>query len=80
MRADKNIEEMTAEELRGELDYAKECLLDLEETYEFYFARTSAHIGGATAAAMREEHEEHRARYAERIVRIETLLREKGGK
>ena len=78
MRTDKSLEEMSVDELREELEYVKECLLDLEETYAFHLTMTSAHIGGRTVSAMREELEEDSARYKERIVRIEALLSEKG--
>ncbi len=75
---DKNIEEMSPEELMKELAYVKECLLDLEETYAFHLTMTSAHIGSGMLKAMQEEHEEGCCRYKERILQIETLLSKTG--
>ncbi|MFO0752088.1 MAG: hypothetical protein U0411_02015 [Thermodesulfovibrionales bacterium] len=66
---------MTTDELRKELDYIKECLLDLEETYAFCLIKTSAHMGSGMAEALREDHEEQVRVYREKIARLEELLR-----
>ncbi|MBZ0158103.1 MAG: hypothetical protein K8I29_18040 [Alphaproteobacteria bacterium] len=69
---------MSPEELRKELEYLRECLLDLEETYAFHLTNTSAHIGSGIVKAMREEHEEQTRIYREKIARLEGLLRGSG--
>jgi len=74
---EKSLEDMTIEELKKELEFAKECLRDAEELYGFTFSKCSVHIGGQRAVAMQEEHEEKRREYKERIKEIEELLRGK---
>lgn len=77
MNMEKRLEDMTVEELKKELEFAKECLRDAEELYTFTFSKCSVHIGGQRAVAMQEEHEEKRREYRERIRQIEELLRGK---
>jgi len=74
---EKRLEDMTIEELKKELEFAKECLRDVEELYKFTFNKCSVHIGGQRAVAMQEEHEEKCREYRERIKEIEELLRGK---
>lgn len=77
MSKGKKLEDMTAEELKKELGFTKECLRDVEELYKFTFNKCSVHIGGQQRVAMQEEHEERCREYRERIRQIEELLRGK---
>ena len=77
MNMEKRLEDMTIEELKKELEFAKECLRDVEELYKFTFNKCSVHIGGQRAVAMQEEHEEKCREYRERIKEVEELLRGK---
>lgn len=73
----KKLGDMTIEELKKELEFAKECLRDAEELYSFTFGKACVHIGGQRAVALQEEHEEKCREYRERIRQIEELLRGK---
>ncbi len=70
----KIIEEMTDEELRKELEFVKECLLDEEEMHTFTMNKASVHIGASEAKRMQDEYEGKCAEYRERINKIEKLL------
>lgn len=74
---DKDIESMTAGELKAELERLRESLCDLEDMHAFTFGRTSVHIGAEQAQAMTAEYEEECRRHNERIAAIERLLGEK---
>ncbi len=65
---------MTEDELRKELEFVKECLLDEEEMHSFTINKASVHIGASEAKRMQDEHEEKCAEYRERINKIEELL------
>ncbi len=70
----KNIEEMTEAELRKELEFVKECLLDEEEMHAFTMNKASVHIGASEAKRMQDEYEEKCAEYRERINKIKENL------
>ena len=67
------------EDLRQELKKLRENLCDLEETHAFTFGKTTVHIGADQAQAMQEEYEEECRQYNARIVKIEGILKAKGG-
>jgi len=73
----KKIEEMSSEELKKELEFTRECLLDEEELHGFSMAGTSVHIGAQEATRMQDEHEEKCTEYRDRIEKIEALLKQK---
>ena len=73
----KNIHEMTADELRAELGRLKDNLCDLEEIHSFTFSKTSVHIGAEKAQNLQEEYEQECKEHGERIKEIERLLMEK---
>jgi hypothetical protein len=72
-----NIEDMTVEKLRKELEFAKECLVDEEETFSFSLQKTSIHIGSKQAEAMKQDFEDKCRKYKSKIRKIEELLKEK---
>lgn len=72
-------ETMSFDELRTELKRLKENLCDLEETHSFTFGKTAVHIGAERAQAMQAEYEEECLQHNERIVKIEGILKAKGG-
>ncbi|MBI4825523.1 MAG: hypothetical protein HY807_03775 [Nitrospirae bacterium] len=74
----KNIEDMTVEELKQELEHAKECLIDEEETYNFSMHKASVHIGSLQVEAMKEDFEDNCKNYKAKISKIEELLKKKG--
>lgn len=73
----KNIEDMTVEELKKELEHARECLMDEEDTYSFSMHKASVHIGSAQVEAMKEDFEDNCRIYKEKISKIEELLKNK---
>jgi len=75
MSKGKKLEDMTIEELKKELEFAKECLRDAEELYGFTFGKARVHIGWHQAVTIHEEHEEKCREYREMIKQIEELLR-----
>ena len=75
----KNVEQMTVEELKGELKRLQENLCDLEDTHQFTFTRTTVHIGAEQAQSMQEEFESECASYRTQIAAIERLLRAREG-
>ena len=74
---DKNIEDMTVDELAAELKRLKDNLCDLEDMHSFTFGRTSVHIGATTAQNMQEEYEEECRLHNGQIAAIEALLKKK---
>jgi hypothetical protein len=71
----KNIEDMTAEELKKELKYYKDCLEDEEETYNFSIVKSSVHIGSRQVEAMKDDFQYNCKIYREKILQIEELLK-----
>jgi hypothetical protein len=71
----KNIEDMTAEELKKELQYYKDCLEDEEETYNFSMVKSSVHIGSRQVEAMKDDFQYNCKIYREKILQIEELLK-----
>jgi hypothetical protein len=71
----KNIEDMTAEELKKELKYYKDCLEDEEETYNFSMVKSSVHIGSRQVEAMKDDFQYNCKIYREKILQIEELLK-----
>ena len=65
---------MTEDELRKELEFIKECLIDEEEMHSFTINKASVHIGASEAKRMQDDYEEKCAEYRERISKIEELL------
>ena len=49
METDNRPDQMTAEELKVELERLKECLCDSEDTHLFFFDKTSVHLGAEKA-------------------------------
>ena len=74
----KNIEDMTVEELKAELQRVKDNLCDLEDTHAFTFGKTSVHIGAEKAQNMQQEYEDECRAGNERIAEIEALLKARG--
>jgi hypothetical protein len=70
-------DDMTVEELSGELKRLKDNLSDLEEIHAFTFGKTSVHIGAEKAQNMQLEFEEECRMYSERISEIEKALKAK---
>lgn len=71
----KSIEDMTAEELKKELEHVKECLIDEEDTYGFSMHKASVHIGSGQVEAMKDDFEYNCRNYKEKISKIEKLLK-----
>ena len=74
-KMEKELDRMTAEELKAELERLKDSLCDLEDMHSFTFGKTSVHIGAEKANSMQAEFEEECRQYRERIARIEETLR-----
>ncbi|BCB95954.1 hypothetical protein JZK55_08760 [Dissulfurispira thermophila] len=77
-KSNKNLDDMSIDELKKELEFVKECMEDEEQILNFMLHKTSLHLGGAEVKAMQEEYEENRSEYLERIKEIESLIRQKG--
>jgi hypothetical protein len=75
---DKRPENMTIEELRGELQRLKDNLCDFEDMHSFTFQKTTVHIGAEMAHNMQAEFEEECRKYKEQIAVIEKALIAKG--
>ncbi len=67
----KALEEMSKEELERELKKLLGDLEDLDDTFNFNLAHTSAHLSSALVS----EHEEELEEMKERVARVEGLLR-----
>ncbi|GAB4388768.1 MAG: hypothetical protein Kow0025_10040 [Thermodesulfovibrionales bacterium] len=76
----KDLNAMSADELRAELRRLREALVDLEETHAFDSMHTRAHIGAEEFKAADERFREESAHYVEEISRIEEALRLRGEK
>ncbi len=74
----KKIEDMSADELKAELNRLKDNLCDLEDMHNFTFGKTSVHIGAEKAQNMTAEYEEECRMYNENIAAIEKVLKAKG--
>ncbi|MDA8326888.1 MAG: hypothetical protein M0033_11815 [Nitrospiraceae bacterium] len=72
------LEKMTVEELRGELERLRDELRDVEDIHSFTFGKTSVHISAEKAQNMQAEFEEERGQFCRRISGIEELLRQRG--
>ncbi len=73
----KQLHEMTIEELEAELKRLKDNLCDIEDLHAFTFGKTSVHIGAEQAQNMAVEYEEECKRYNERIAAVERAIAEK---
>ncbi len=76
----KNINDMTIEELRVELNRLKDNLCDLEDMHSFTFGKTSVHIGAEKAQNLTAEYEDECKMFNEQIAAVEKLLKEKAAK
>ncbi len=79
MSMNRNIDTMSIEELKAELERQKDNLADLEDLHSFTFGKTSVHIGAEQAQNMAVEYEEERRQFIERITAIEQAITAKGG-
>jgi hypothetical protein len=75
---DKELEEMSIEELKAELKRLKDNLCDVEDLHAFTFGKTSVHIGAEKAQNMTAEYEEECKLYNEQIAAIEKALKASG--
>jgi len=75
---DKQLADMTQEELKAELKRLKDNLCDLEEVHSFTFVKTSVHIGAEKAQNMQQEFDDECREYNDKIRQIEKLLKETG--
>ncbi|HWR73587.1 MAG TPA: hypothetical protein VN604_10485 [Nitrospirota bacterium] len=75
----KNLNNMTLDELNAELKRLKENLCDLEDMHAFTFTKTSVHIGAEKAQNLTAEYEEECRQYNERIAEIERRIKIKAG-
>ena len=75
---EKNLEDLSIEELKTELKRLKENLCDVEDMHAFTFGKTSVHIGAEKAQNMTAESEEECKMFSEQIAEIEKLLKAKG--
>ncbi len=74
----KNIDEMSIDELKAELDRLKDSLCDVEDMHAFTFGKTSVHIGAEKAQNLTAEYEEECRMFNEQIAAIEKALKAKG--
>ena len=74
MTSKKNLDQMTNEELRKELEFARECLNEEEEIMSFMLTKTTLHLGSGQLNAMHEESDEKCQEYRDKIKKIEDLL------
>jgi len=75
---DKQLADMTSEELKAELKRLKDNLCDLEDVHSFTFVKTSVHIGAEKAQNMQQEFDDECREYNEKIRQIEKLLKATG--
>jgi len=73
----KNIEDMTIDELKTELKRLKDNLCDIEDMHSFTFVKTSVHIGAEKAQNMADEYEQECKLFNEQIAAVEKLLKSK---
>jgi|OpeIllAssembly_1097287.scaffolds.fasta_scaffold235016_2 hypothetical protein len=73
------IEDLTAEELRAELQRVRGGLSDIDDMHVFTFGKTTAHIGAETAQRMQEEYEQERNELLALIETLESRLRRIAG-
>ena len=78
-KTERSYETMSVDDLHAEFKRLKENLQDLEETHAFTFGKTTVHIGADQAQSMQEEYEEECGQYNALIVKIEGILKAKGG-
>lgn len=74
----KQLEDMTVDELKAELTRLKDSLCDIEDLHSFTFIKTSVHIGAEKAQNMTAEYEEDCKLHNEQIAAIEKALKTKG--
>jgi hypothetical protein len=74
----KKIEEMSADELKAELNRLKDNLCDLEDMHSFTFGKTSVHIGAEKAQNLTAEYEDECRLFNEQIAAVEKALKAKG--
>lgn len=74
----KQIEDMTIDELKTELKRLKDNLCDIEDLHAFTFGKTSVHIGAEKAQNMTAEYEEECRLHNEQIAAVEKALKAKG--
>jgi hypothetical protein len=75
---DKQLEDMTVDDLKAELKRLKDSLCDIEDLHSFTFGKTSVHIGAEKAQNMAAEYEEDCKLHNEQIAAIEKALKAKG--
>ena len=78
MEKDNRLENMTAEELKLELERTKDCLADIEDMHSYTFEKTPSHIGAEKAENIQSEFEEECGKYNEQIDEIEKVLKSRG--
>ncbi len=79
MKEEKRPADMSIEELRAELERAKDNLCDFEEMHAFTFGgKTTLHMSAEKAQNMQLEFEEECRAYNERIAEIEKELKTRG--
>ena len=74
----KKIEEMSADELKAELNRLKDNLCDREDMHSFTFGKTSVHIGAEKAQNLTAEYEDECRLFNEQIAAVEKALKAKG--
>ncbi len=72
------IEDLTTEQLKAELERLKDELCDMEEVHTFTFQKTQVHINAEKASNMQAEFDEECRQYKERMALIEKELAKRG--
>jgi hypothetical protein len=72
---EKELKDMSVEELKSELKRLRDSLCDVEDVHTFTYGKTSIHMSGEKAQEMQKEFEEECGAYREQIARIEEELR-----
>jgi hypothetical protein len=79
VKMEKQLEDMSVDELKTELKRVEDSLCDIEDLHAFTFGKTSVHIGAEKAQNMAAEYEDDCKLHNERIAEIKKLLKAKGG-
>jgi hypothetical protein len=75
---ERHIAGLSDAELKAEFKRLRDNLCDIEDMHAYANAKTSVHIGGATARKMQEEFDEECRAIIERIAELEEELRARG--
>jgi hypothetical protein len=75
---DKNITDLSDDELRAQLARLRDDLCDIEDMHTYATGKTTVHLGGEKARAMQEEFEEECRELKAKVEEIEKEMKARG--